>query len=93
MGWVSFPGAEPRCGGSGLTDLLLQYAGYLWPGIRDGYLVGPNVYSSLTLLSTTGGHGDEHELPLCAVKEFSEAGGSSYICDGVEECIKAVRTM
>lgn len=70
-----------------------KYAGYLWPGIRDGYLVGPNVYSSLAALSITGGHGDAHELPLCAVKQFEEAGGASYLCDGVDECIKAVRTM
>lgn len=74
-------------------DTEIKYAGYLWPGIRDGYLVGPNVYSSLAALSITGGHGDAHEMPLCAVQQFGEAGGASYLCDGVDECIKAVRTM
>ncbi|KAK7958213.1 hypothetical protein PG988_013061 [Apiospora saccharicola] len=74
-------------------DITTKYAGYLWPGIRDGYLAGPNVYSSLAALSITGGHGDAHELPLCAVKQFGEAGGAPYLCDGVDECIKAVRTM
>ncbi|KAK8060417.1 amidohydrolase [Apiospora saccharicola] len=65
-------------------DITTKYAGYLWPGIRDGYLAA---------LSITGGHGDAHELPLCAVKQFGEAGGAPYLCDGVDECIKAVRTM
>ncbi|KAK6853326.1 amidohydrolase [Apiospora arundinis] len=100
------PGAPTLAGAVTVADLrrtleagftsvreLSGYAGYLWPGIRDGYLIGPNVFSSLTALSITGGHGDEHELPICAVKQFGEAGGSSYLCDGVDECIKAVRTM
>ncbi|RYP35615.1 hypothetical protein DL767_003727 [Monosporascus sp. MG133] len=29
----------------------------------EGYIIGPNVYSSLTLLSIMGGHGDIQELP------------------------------
>ncbi|KAK8090902.1 amidohydrolase [Apiospora phragmitis] len=99
------PGAPTLAGAVTVADLrrtldagftsvreLMGYAGYLWPGIRDGYLVGPNVYSSLAALSITGGHGDDHELPLCAVKQFGEAGGASYLCDGVDECVKAVRT-
>ncbi|KAK8052072.1 hypothetical protein PG993_003457 [Apiospora rasikravindrae] len=100
------PGAPTLAGAVTVADLrrtldagftsvreLMGYAGYLWPGIRDGYLVGPNVYSSLAALSITGGHGDDHELPLCAVKQFGEAGGASYLCDGVDECTKAVRTI
>ncbi|KAK8106287.1 hypothetical protein PG999_009646 [Apiospora kogelbergensis] len=100
------PGAPTLAGAVTVADLrrtldagftsvreLQGYAGYLWPGIRDGYLIGPNVYSSLAALSITGGHGDDHELPLCAVKQFGEAGGSSYLCDGADECTKAVRTM
>jgi imidazolonepropionase-like amidohydrolase len=51
------------------------------------------VYSSLTALSITGGHGDVHDLPLCAIHDFAEAGGSYQLCDGVDECIKAVRLM
>ncbi|KAH6660707.1 hypothetical protein BKA67DRAFT_590006 [Truncatella angustata] len=100
------PGASALAGAVTVEDLkrtldagftsvreLSGFAGYLWPGIRDGYLVGPNVYSSLTLLSTTGGHGDLHDAPLCAIKQFSDAGGNFYICDGVDECIKGVREM
>ncbi|KAH8887198.1 hypothetical protein GQ53DRAFT_750054 [Thozetella sp. PMI_491] len=66
-------------------------AGYLWPGIRDGYLVGPNVYSSLTALSCTGGHGDFHNLPLCAVTHNAQHIGG--ICDGVDGCRLEVRNM
>ncbi|KAI0132294.1 amidohydrolase [Xylariales sp. AK1849] len=100
------PGAEALAGAITVADLqrtleagftsvreLLGYAGYLWPGIRDGYIVGPNVYSSLTALSITGGHGDVHDFPLCAMHENADAGGSFQLCDGVDECIKAVRVM
>lgn len=51
------------------------------------------MYSSLTLLSITGGHGDLHDVPLCAVRQFSDAGGNFYICDGVDECVRGVREM
>jgi imidazolonepropionase-like amidohydrolase len=73
------------------TDFLTskKNAGYLWPGIRDGYIVGPNVYSSLAALSITGGHGDHHEMPLCVMHKAD----SVQLCDGVEECIKAVREL
>ncbi|KAI1857666.1 hypothetical protein JX265_011081 [Neoarthrinium moseri] len=100
------PGAQALAGAVTVDDLrrtleagftsvreLSGYAGYLWPGIRDGYIVGPNVYSSLTALSITGGHGDVHDLPICAVHGFGEAGGNYQLCDGVDECLKAVRTM
>lgn len=100
------PGAQSLAGAVTVADLqrtleagftsvreLSGFAGYLWPGIRDGYIVGPNVYSSLSLLSITGGHGDEHDVPICAVHQFTEAGGNFYLCDGVDECIKGVREM
>ncbi|KAK9771270.1 hypothetical protein SCAR479_12003 [Seiridium cardinale] len=100
------PGANSLAGAITVADLkrtleagftsvreLSGFAGYLWPGIRDGYLVGPNVYSSLSLLSITGGHGDLHDVPMCAVKQFADAGGNFYICDGVDECVKGVREM
>ncbi|KAI4603719.1 hypothetical protein KJ359_003537 [Pestalotiopsis sp. 9143b] len=100
------PGAQSLAGAVTVADLkrtleagftsvreLSGFAGYLWPGIRDGYIVGPNVYSSLSLLSITGGHGDEHDVPLCAVHQFAAAGGNFYLCDGVDECVRGVREM
>lgn len=35
-------------------------AGYLQPLIAKGAIVGPTVYSALSILSITGGHGDQH---------------------------------
>lgn len=35
-------------------------AGYLQPLIEKGVIVGPTVYSALSVLSITGGHGDQH---------------------------------
>ncbi|KAH9909080.1 hypothetical protein F4778DRAFT_768059 [Xylariomycetidae sp. FL2044] len=100
------PGAGPLAGAITVADLrrtleagftsvreLMGNAGYLQPGIRDGYIVGPNVYSSLSILSITGGHGDLHDAPLTAIKEYGAAGGNFQVCDGVDECIKAVRML
>jgi imidazolonepropionase-like amidohydrolase len=53
--------------------------------------VGPNVYSSLTVISCTGGHGDLHDLPLCAVTHNVQHIGS--ICDGADGCRLTVRNM
>lgn len=35
-------------------------AGYLQPLIDKGAILGPTVYSALSVLSITGGHGDQH---------------------------------
>lgn len=47
----------------------------------------------MTALSITGGHGDIHDCPLDAVLNYQHAGGQSQLCDGVDECVKAVRSM
>ncbi|CAJ2501957.1 Uu.00g048100.m01.CDS01 [Anthostomella pinea] len=80
---------------AGFTSVIkpLRYAGYLQPGIRNGYIVRPNVYSSLSALSITGDQGDTHDLPLSAVQDFGHGDGSHYLCDGVDECVEAVRSM
>lgn len=58
---------------------------------REGLVHAPRVYSSNAILSTTGGHGDLHDLPLDLVERFGEDGGMFQVCDGVPEAIKAVR--
>lgn len=58
--------------------------------IEEGIILGPRIYASGSLLSTTGGHGDIHNLPLDFVKSL-EGTGFSTLCDGVPECLKAVR--
>ncbi|MDQ4104031.1 MAG: amidohydrolase family protein [Actinomycetota bacterium] len=59
--------------------------------VDEGLLDGPSIYGAGAILSTTGGHGDVHGLPLQAVHEFSQRGGELRLCDGVDECIRATR--
>ena len=78
---------------AGFTSVR-ELAGYgvdLKPAIDDGWLTGPNIYSSVSPISMTAGHGDGHSLPVERVNESFHHGVPFYICDGVEECIKAVR--
>jgi imidazolonepropionase-like amidohydrolase len=78
---------------AGFTSVR-EVAGYgieLSQAISEGTLVGPNIYSSVTALSMTGGHGDAHLTPLPAVLDAIHCGTALSLCDGVDECIKAVR--
>lgn len=73
---------------------LQGYAGDLVPAIKMGRLISPNVYSSHTALSITGGHGDEQGAPLSQVKHaMYNSGAPIAVCDGVDECIRTVRQM
>ena len=58
------------------------------PAIKDGSMTGPTIYGAGDVLSTTGGHGDTHSFPLDWVQSGS---GFGVMCDGVPECLKAVR--
>lgn len=67
-------------------------AGYLQPLIEKEIIVGPTVYSALSVLSITGGHGDQHDCPLGLIRMQSAAGDNMYaLCDGVDECIRTTR--
>jgi len=61
----------------------------LQPAIAAGDIAGPTVYGAGKLLSTTGGHGDVHSMPLDALVHIEHLG---ILCDGVPEVMKAVRT-
>ena len=65
---------------------------YLAKAINEGSVVGPNVYGAGRVLSTTGGHGDIHSLPLDWINSMSSGFGLGILCDGVAEVTKAVRT-
>lgn len=56
--------------------------------IEEGSAMGPRIYAAGSVLSQTGGHGDIHSLPLDIVARHE----LSAICDGVDECLRAVRT-
>eukprot|EP00930_Biecheleria_cincta_P021651 TRINITY_DN15987_c0_g1_i1.p1 TRINITY_DN15987_c0_g1~~TRINITY_DN15987_c0_g1_i1.p1 ORF type:complete len:454 (-),score=77.39 TRINITY_DN15987_c0_g1_i1:62-1423(-) len=57
--------------------------------VRDGSIRGPTVFYAGDILSTTGGHGDMHEVPLECYQACPRTIG--HLCDGVPECLKAVR--
>ncbi|KJK80175.1 hypothetical protein H634G_04414 [Metarhizium anisopliae BRIP 53293] len=70
------------------------YGGDVWPGVQNGPLVGPNIYSAIGIMSITGGHGDEHNTPLTTVVEAMTYGSMPLaVCDGVEDCTRMVRRM
>ncbi len=58
------------------------------PAIAAGQVSGPTVYGAGRVLSTTGGHGDIHSIPLDAIDAIPHLG---VLCDGVPEVLKAVR--
>ncbi|MFB7722289.1 amidohydrolase family protein [Nocardia sp. NPDC056100] len=64
---------------------------HLAPIIAEGTLPGPAIYAAGAILSTTGGHGDLHALPLDWVSHFGHHGGELRLCDGTAECMRAVR--
>jgi imidazolonepropionase-like amidohydrolase len=59
--------------------------------VAEGTAEGPTIYAAGAMLSTTGGHGDIHSLPLSVLAEFAHAGGEMRLADGPAECAKAVR--
>ncbi|NNF65694.1 MAG: amidohydrolase family protein [Acidimicrobiia bacterium] len=65
---------------------------FLHRAIEEGSIAGPSIYPAGAVLSTTGGHGDVHGFPLDWVHAANASGsGLGELCDGVPECLKAVR--
>jgi imidazolonepropionase-like amidohydrolase len=60
--------------------------------VDEGLLDGPSIYAPGAILSTTGGHGDLHGFPLPVMFDLCQRGGPMHLCDGVPECLKAVRS-
>lgn len=58
------------------------------PAIAAGQVSGPTVYGAGRVLSTTGGHGDIHAVPLDVIHDVPHLG---VLCDGVPEVLRAVR--
>jgi len=60
--------------------------------VEEGTLVGPNIYGAGAALGPTAGHSDIHWMPESWRDALAASGvGWVAVCDGVEECIKAVR--
>jgi imidazolonepropionase-like amidohydrolase len=64
---------------------------YLSQAVAEGLLDGPAIYSAGAILGTTGGHADVHQFPLGWLTDFGQAAGELRQCDGVDDCIRAVR--
>jgi imidazolonepropionase-like amidohydrolase len=59
--------------------------------INEGLLEGPVIYGAGAILGTTGGHADLHGLPQPWMTQFGQSGGDLRQCDGVDDCVRAVR--
>ena len=81
--------ATLEAGFTTVRDVGLTGAGYaLRYVINDGWLLGPRILTAGPSLSSTGGHGDWHSLPLEMVRERRPR---SIIADGPDEVRRAVR--
>ena len=65
---------------------------HLARSVEEGTLTGPNIYGAGAALGPTAGHSDIHWMPESWRDDLAASGvGWVAVCDGVEECIKAVR--
>ncbi|KAI7307193.1 hypothetical protein KC315_g13860 [Hortaea werneckii] len=78
---------------AGFTSVR-EMAGYgiqLAAAIEEGSAVGPTIYSSNSIISPTGGHVDPYTMPKAWFEDACSHGLPMRTCDGVAECLKAVR--
>ena len=60
--------------------------------VAEGSVAGPAIYGAGEVLSTTGGHGDIHSIPLDIYEGVNARGRIvGRLADGPAECVKAVR--
>jgi imidazolonepropionase-like amidohydrolase len=64
---------------------------WLAAAIAEGTVVGPAIYGAGAVLSPTGGHADLHMYPVDWVCDLADRIGVLRQCDGVPECLRAVR--
>ena len=64
---------------------------HLAQAVAEGLLDGPAIYGAGAILGTTGGHADVHQFPLGWLTDFGRSGGELRQCDGVDDCVRAVR--
>ncbi len=63
---------------------------YLARAVDEGTIPGPSIYGAGSVLSTTGGHGDLHAIPLPWIADLN-SHGEVRLADGPADCAKAVR--
>lgn len=67
------------------------YGVFISKAIDEGWIPGPNIYSSHSKISMTAGHGDLHSQPWELVRSRAQEGMPLRLADGVDECLRAVR--
>jgi len=72
-----------------------EVAGYgidLVTAEQEGSILSPTIYSSGQILSPTAGHADFHCIPYESQKAHEKSESAvTHTCDGVPECLRAVR--
>ncbi len=76
------------CGFTSVRDLGSGVSFHLKRAINEGTIVGPRIFAAGKMLSQKSGHGDVHSAPEHWV---DHEGWLGEICDGIDECRKAVR--
>jgi imidazolonepropionase-like amidohydrolase len=64
---------------------------YLARAVDEGLFDGPAIYGAGAVLSMTGGHADIHGFPQAWMIRWGHSGGDFRQCDGVDDCVRAVR--
>ena len=67
------------------------YGIYLARVVDEGSIPGPHIYAAGDLISPTGGHADLHTYSTGCVADLGERGGWLHTCDGIPDCLRAVR--
>ena len=67
------------------------YGIYIARVVAEGSVPGPHIYAAGDLISPTGGHADLHTYSTGCVADLGERGGWLRTCDGIPECLRAVR--
>jgi imidazolonepropionase-like amidohydrolase len=79
------------CAGFTSVRELGGFGVYLARAVEEGVLAGPSIYGAGAILGQTGGHADLHGMPVALIGDSAEQHGALQLCDGVAECVRAVR--
>ncbi len=88
IGAVKQVGILLDAGFTGIRDMS-ESGFYLARGVRRGAIRGPKIMPGGKVLSCTSGHVDMR--PDMTPEEFNRADHLSRLCDGVDDCVRAVR--
>lgn len=100
----ALPGLDPRLAvlraaqdattalAAGFTSIREVGGNGVWLArvIAEGRLAGPTIYGAGAVLSQTAGHADLHSLPVDVVESLATRH-LGIVCDGPDDCRKAVR--